>query len=123
DADAPDSPSPAAFSLTPRSIGLSFVGEPTVDWLVVPASWGEYEKRDRAEVELEPEEATDIDREDDADETAQKMKRKHNEWVRSHHSEDVSLGGLVEGRAKPVDVGEGVQLGWNIRTLDGNRVV
>jgi hypothetical protein len=121
--DAAEPPPAAAFSLTPSSIGLSFVVDPRVESLVVTASWGEYEKRERVEEETEPEEASDIDREDDADETNQKKKRKQHDWVRRPHAVDLPLGSLGEGRAQPVEVSEGVHLGWNVRTLNENRVV
>jgi hypothetical protein len=121
--DASEPPPAAAFSLTPSSIGLSFVVDPGIESLVATASWGEYEKRERVEEEAEPEEVSDIDREEDADETAQKKKRKQYDWLRRPHVVEMPLGLLTEGRAQPVEVSEGVHVGWNVRTLNGNHVV
>jgi len=127
--DGVEPPLAAAFSLTPSSIGLSFVVSPGTKSLVVTASWGEYEKRERADEVVEPEEDTDIDREEDADETAAKKKRKQYEWVRRPHVFDEPLdspegfGPLVEGRARNVEMGDGVQLGRNVRRLGDNLVV
>jgi hypothetical protein len=122
--DGADPPPAAAFSLTPSSIGLSFVVAPGTDSLVVTASWGEYEKRERAEEEtVEPEETGDIDREEDADETAGKKRRKRYEWARTPHTADVRLGALAEGRVPAEEIGDGVQLGRNVRKLGDNLVV
>ena len=117
-------PPAAVFSLTPSSIGLSFVVAPDADSLIATASWGEYEKRERVEEQVtEPEDNTDIDREEDADQTAKMSKRKQYEWARFPYSVEVPLGSLAEGRGGPEVVGEGVEVGWNVRTLRGNRVV
>jgi hypothetical protein len=127
--DGAEPPPAAAFSLTPSSIGMSFVVAPGTKSLVVTASWGEYEKQELTEEVVEPEEDTDIDREEDADETAEKKKRKRYEWVRRPHDLAESLdsaegfGPLVEGRPRSVEIGEGVQLGRNVRRLGDNYVV
>lgn len=114
------------FSLTPSSIGLSFVVDPSARDLVVTASWGEYEKRERVEEEapeeVEPEEASDIDREEDADETA-KMPRKKHEWVRTPHEVALTLGVLEMGKPHYEKVGEQVQAGWSVRQLGKHLVV
>jgi hypothetical protein len=122
--ESSERPPAAAFSLTPSSIGLSFVVAPDVDSLIATASWGEYEKRERVEEQAtEPEDNTDIDREEDADQTAKMSKRKQREWARFPYSVEVPLGSLAEGRGGPEVVGEGVEVGWNVRALRGNRVV
>ncbi len=122
DETADDATPPVSLSLAPSSIGLSFVVPRNSTNVVVEASWGEYTKHE-ADDEVPTELATDIDRDDDPDETANRKKRKQYRWRRTPHTGTVTITGLEEGRAAPVVVGDGAHIEWMARFVGDSAVV
>jgi len=112
---------PMSLSLAQSSIGLSFVVEATTTQVSVEVGWGEYRKVERPE-EVSPEEAGDLDRDEDPDITP-KRKRKDYDWQRSPHQIRVVIDLTAMGRNPPLSVGEGVQVDSMVRRLGNKRVV
>ncbi len=109
-----DGQAPMSASLDPTSIGISFAVERATATIPVRVTWGEYEKRDKDEPALEPEEG--VERDGDPGEDRSKSKKKH-EWPRAHHEferplEVKSTGGL---EAEPLI--PGVELQWLAREV------
>jgi hypothetical protein len=109
-------PAPMSMSLNPSSIGISFVVDASSLPIRLVASWGEYAKREASDPPFSAEEATDLEVEGDPDESAKK-KRKRHEWHRTPREETVEITDLPLGRAKPVDVGDHIQVQWMVRRV------
>ena len=119
--EEPETGPRAAQELVPSSIGLSFIVESHCDTINVRASWGEYEKRERVGgSEVDPEEAGDIDPDEDPGATATKMHREY-EWVRVPF--DVTKQVPLSQRTGHEDISPGTSVEWLIETLGDLRVI
>jgi Helicase conserved C-terminal domain len=114
-----ESTTPISLSLTPSSIGLSFVVPLDCPGIEVQARWGEYQKVEMKE-EVEAQEATDLDR--DEDPGMPTKKRKQHQWHRSPHTKSVRIASFNVGREKAESSGNGVEIEWMIRWI-GNRAI
>ena len=110
-----------AQQLVPSSIGLSFIVASNCDSVDVRASWGEYKKEEIAGgPAVEPEDATDINTDDDPNTTAT-TKHKTFKWRRTAFDETKKLS--FSQRTGNAEVSPGASLEWLIDTLNGRRVV
>lgn len=106
-------------SLEATSIGLSVVVESAATSLTATCDWGEYTKsKEVVDEEIDPEEATDFDRDVDPDEIDVGNKKQRDIWTRSQmtavHTFSLELG--ADGRADGTsDLADGVRLRWLIR--------
>ena len=110
-----------AQELAPSSVGLSFIADLKCDVLSVRATWGTYERAERNDAPLiDPEEAADIDPDDDPEATAS-TKYKEYDWVRNpfETTTEISLG----QRTGRVEVSENVLIEWLIESVGNGRVV
>ena len=107
--------------LAPSSIGLSFVVDSECDSVSVRATWGQYEKLEQSNgSEIDPEEATDIDPDEDPDSTAT-SKRKEYSWVRTPF--DVTTEVSLSERTGSEEISSGVSLEWLVESLVDLRAV
>ena len=110
-----------AQQLVPSSIGLSFIVDSNCDSVDVRANWGEYRKDEITEgPSVEPEDATDIDTDDDPDTTATTKHRTY-KWRRTAFDETKKLS--FSQRTGNAEVSPGASLEWLIETMEGTRVV
>ena len=105
--------------LVPSSIGLSFVVDDECESVSVRATWGRYEKSERG-VEIDAEEAADIDPDDDPDSTATK---KHKESIWSRIPFDVTTDVPLSERKGSEEIEDGVSIEWIVDLLGNLRVV
>ena len=107
--------------LTPSSIGLSFVVDSECDSVSVRTTWGQYEKHERNDgSEIDPEEAADIDPDDDPDSTATN-KRKEYSWTRTPF--DVTTEVSLSVRSGSEKISDGASVEWIVEVFESLQVV
>ena len=107
--------------LSPSSIGLSFIVDPETPEVNIRATWGEYEKVEKAGgVNVKPEQAADIDPDDDPVITATTM-RKEYVWVRTPFDFAVPISMNDSQRRKELTPGALIE--WLITPLERDLVV
>ena len=106
-------------SLAPSSIGLSFIVGNEVELVDAVATWGEYEKVERAGDEVDPTESTDIDPDGDPEESA-RSRRKEYDWVRTpiRMSTQVRL-----DESRSLAIAAGATLEWFVEHIADRTVV
>lgn len=110
-------------SLEASAIGLSAVVDGTVPTITATATWGEYSKRTREIVEeFDPEEATDLDRDDDPEKLAGSKRTTITEWLRTPRSMTFEVP-LDTYREESTGEERGVQIRYLVRPFNGNRIV
>ena len=106
-------------SLAPSSIGLSFIVGNDVELVDAVATWGEYEKVERAGDEVDPTESTDIDPDGDPEESA-RSRRKEYDWARTpiRISTQVRL-----DESRSLEIADGATLEWFVEHIADRTVV
>lgn len=123
DSEASEGQVPLRASLDASSIGVSVVLEPSATPIIAVATWGDYSRRTRAvDVEVDPEQALDLDRDDDPESVRRSKPKEVTEWVRKPQrlEFEIRVGSEVSSGTKEA---HGVTLRFLARPLGDSQIV